>query len=144
MHPIVTITGSHQKTCVFGTLTIDGRQLFRQFDKFNQDTFLKYLKEIIRKFRKVIMFTDRAVQHYRSAKVKSYLYKNKEIIRIEYFPKGSPEFNPVEECWKQGKEDLLVSKYYPRFTNLKTTIAEYYRTKRFSLDIVKYLSRNVS
>jgi transposase len=86
------------------------------------------------------MLTDRAVQHYyRSAKVKSYLSKNNVIIRIEYFPKGSPEFNPVEECWKQGKEDLLVSKYYLRFTNLKTTIAEYYRTKRFNLNMIKYL-----
>ncbi len=27
--PIVTVTGSHQRTCVFGTITIDGKQLFR-------------------------------------------------------------------------------------------------------------------
>jgi hypothetical protein len=27
--PIVTVTGSHQKTCVFGTITIDGKQLFQ-------------------------------------------------------------------------------------------------------------------
>lgn len=39
--PIVVTTGSHQKVCVFGTLTIDGRQLFRQYDVFNQYTFLK-------------------------------------------------------------------------------------------------------
>ena len=34
--PIVVTTGSHQKVCVFGTDTIDGRQLFRQYDVFNQ------------------------------------------------------------------------------------------------------------
>ena len=27
MHPIVTVIGSHQRTYVFGTLTIDGRQV---------------------------------------------------------------------------------------------------------------------
>jgi len=32
-----------------------------------------------------------------------YLQKNNKDIQIEYFPVGSPEFNPVEECWKQGK-----------------------------------------
>ncbi|MFY9794568.1 MAG: hypothetical protein WCC17_04100 [Candidatus Nitrosopolaris sp.] len=26
--PIVITTGSHKKTCVFGTITFDGRQLF--------------------------------------------------------------------------------------------------------------------
>ena len=58
--PIVVTTGSHQKVCVFGTLTIDGRQLFRQYDVFNQYTFLKYLKELQRKFRKLLLFIDRA------------------------------------------------------------------------------------
>ena len=34
--PLVTVTGSHQKTCVFGTLAVDGKQFFRQYDVFNQ------------------------------------------------------------------------------------------------------------
>jgi hypothetical protein len=46
IRPIVTVTGSHQKTCVFGTITIDGKQLFRQYDVFNQYAFLNYLKEL--------------------------------------------------------------------------------------------------
>jgi transposase len=62
---------------------------------------------------------------------------------VEYLPKGSPELSAVEQYWRrQGKDDLLVSKYYPRFTNLKTAaITDYYRTKRFKLDIAKYLMR---
>ncbi len=39
IRPVVTVTGSHQRTCVFGTLTLKGRQLFRQYDKFNQRHF---------------------------------------------------------------------------------------------------------
>jgi transposase len=62
---------------------------------------------------------------------------------VEYLPKGSPELSAVEQYWRrQGKDDLLVSKYYLRFTNLKTAaITDYYRTKRFKLDIAKYLMR---
>jgi transposase len=72
------------------------------------------------------------------------LKENKDSVRILYFPKGSPEFNAVEECWRQGKYDLLwVSKYYPRFTDLKSSIAKYYMTRRFNLDIVKYLLRKL-
>ena len=30
IRPVVSITGSHQKTCLFGALCIDGRQFFSQ------------------------------------------------------------------------------------------------------------------
>jgi transposase len=70
--------------------------------------------------------------------------QNKDVLKVIYFPKGSPEFNAIEECWRQGKYDLIVSRYYPKFDDFKHVIANYYRTRRFRLDIVKYLSRNVS
>ena len=140
VRPVVTMTGSHQRTCVFGTLTMEGKQLFRQCAVFNQYSFLDYLKQVRKRLGKVIMFADRARQH-RSKKVLKYLEENKDAMRIVYLPKGSPEFNAVEECWRQGKYDLLVSKYYSRFTDLKSTISKYYRTMRFNLDIVKYLLR---
>ena len=47
--PIVTVTGSHQKTCVFDTITIDGKHFVRQYDVFKQYVFLNYLKELQRK-----------------------------------------------------------------------------------------------
>lgn len=142
IRPVVTVTGSHQKTCVFGTITINGKQFFRQYDAFSQYTFLKYLKELQRKLRKLLLFIDRAAQHRSSIMIRKYLEENKDVIRVEYLPKGSPQYNAVEECWRQGKDDLLVSKYYPKFPNLKCAIANYYRTKRFKLDITKYLLRN--
>jgi transposase len=89
------------------------------------------------------MFTDRARQHC-SNKAKEYLEENKDSIKIFYFSKGSPEFNAVEECWRQGKYDLLVSKYYPEFIDLKSSISKYYRTRRFNLDIIKYLLRKMN
>ena len=144
VRPVVTMTGSHQKTCVFGTLCMDGRQFFRQYDSFNQYTFLDYLIQMQKKFGKLILFIDRARQHHRSTMVKEYMKQNKGILKVVYFPKGSPEFNAIEECWRQGKYDLLVSRYYPKFEYFRRVIANYYRTRRFRLDIAKYLSRFVS
>jgi hypothetical protein len=74
--PIVITTGSHKKTCVFGTITFDGRQLFRQYDTFDQYSFISYLRELKAKYHKLILFLDRAPpQHYRSKRVKAYLEK---------------------------------------------------------------------
>jgi transposase len=144
VRPVVTMTGSHQRTCVFGTLCIDRRQFFRQYESFNQYTFLDYLKQVQKKFGKLILFIDRARQHHRSTIVKEFMKQNKGVLKVMYFPKGSPEFNAIEECWRQGKYDLLVSKYYPRFEGFKHVIANYYRTRRFKLDIGKYLSRRLT
>lgn len=144
IRPIVTMTGSHQKTSVFGTLSMNGRQLFRQYDFFNQYTFLHYLIQVQKKFGKLILFIDRARQHHRSIIVREYMEQNKDVLKVIYFPKGSSELNAVEECWRQGKYDLLVSKYYPKFEDFRNVIANYYRTRRFKLNIVKYLSRIVN
>jgi transposase len=122
---------------------LKGKQLFRQYDLFNQYTFLDYLKQIKKRLGKVILFTDRARQH-QAKKVQEYLKENNDSIKIFYLPKGSPEFNAVEECWRQGKYDLLVSKYYPGFADLKLSIAKYYRTRHFKLDMVKYLLRKTN
>jgi len=140
--PTVTVTGSHQKTILFGALTHDGRQMFKQYDKFDQHAFLDYLKCLHKKFGKMLVYADRAPQHYRSKLVRRYLDENKEDILVDWFPKGSPQFNAVEECWKQGKYDLLVSRYQPSLANLKHSIATYYRTRRFNLDILKYMQRD--
>ncbi len=85
---------------------------------------------------------DRGTQH-RSKVVKEYLKWNVANIIVEYFPVGSPEFNAVEECWKQGKYSVL-SNYYPNFQSLRHMISQYYRTRRFNLDIKKYLLRSTN
>jgi transposase len=139
--PIVTVTGSHKRTIVFGCLSLDGKQLFKQYDKFDSATFIDYLKQIQKRFGKCIIFVDRVTPHCSKITGK-YLAKNKNTIRLEYFPVGSPEFNAVEECWRQGKYQIL-STYYPMFGFLKDTISQYYRITRFKLDIIKYLMRTI-
>ncbi len=57
--PIVRVTGSHKHSCIFGAISMEERgQLFRQYDVFNGDTFLDYLKKIHYKFPKCYLFMD--------------------------------------------------------------------------------------
>jgi transposase len=140
--PVVIVTGSRKRTIVFGCLSSDDKQLFKQYDEFNSKTFVDYLKQVQKRFGKIVIFVDRATPHC-SKITRQYLAQNKDTIRLEYFPVGSPEFNAVEECWRQGKYHIL-STYYPIFADLKYNICCYYRTTKFNLDIVKYLMRTVS
>ncbi len=68
--PVVRVTGSHKHSCLFGAISIDGKQLFRHYDKFNGDMFLEFLKTIHSKFPKCYLFMDKASPHYKSKKVK--------------------------------------------------------------------------
>ncbi len=57
-----------------------------------------------------------------------------KTMKVEYFPVGSAFLNAVEECWRQGKYNIL-SHYYSSFSQVKQAISNYYRKRRFNLDI---------
>lgn len=137
--PIVITTGSHRKTCLFGALSLDGRQLFRQYDVINRETFIRFLEEMKRKFKCFLLFMDKAPWHKKNKKTKGYLEKNKDCIKIMWFPTASPDLNPVEECWRQSDKDVLGNTIHPTFNDMTSEISKYLRTKRFKLDMIKYL-----
>lgn len=142
--PIVRITGSHKHSCIFGAIGLEGRkQLFRQYDKFNGDTFLEFLNKIHAKFPKCYLFMDKASPHYKSKKVKAYFDNHKDTLIPVYLPTASPEFMVMEEVWNIAKRDLLVLKYYSSFTDFKNKVSIYFKTKRFNLYMRNYLLRDV-
>ena len=142
--PIVRVTGSHKHSCIFGAIiSMEGNQLFRQYDIFNGDTFLDYLKIIHTKFPRCYLFMDKASPHYKSKKVLKYFEENKDTLIPVYLPTASPEFMVMEEVWNIAKRDLLVINYYPSFTDFKEKISRYFKTKRFNLDMRNYLLREV-
>jgi hypothetical protein len=138
--PVVRITGSHQQSSLFGTISLDGRQLFRQFERFNEDTFCQFIKQIHHKFPKCYLFLDKAPQHYKSHKIKKYFEEHNDSLIPVYLPTASPEFMVLEECWNISKNDLLVLTYYPSFRDFRIKIGQYFRTKRFKFNMRKYLT----
>ncbi len=86
---------------------------------------------------------DKASPHYTCKKVIRYFEENQDTLIPIYLPTASPEFMVMEKVWSIAKRDLLVLKYYPSFADLKNKISEYFRTKRFNLNMRNYLLRNV-
>ena len=75
--------------------------------------------------------------------MKDYLEENKDTLIPVYIPTASPEFMMLEEVWNIAKQDLLVLKYYSSFEDFRQRISEYFRTKRFGLNMRNYLLRSV-
>lgn len=119
---------------------MDGRQMFRQHDAFDGKTFLGFLKKVHRKFGRLCLFMDRASQHRRTKVVLQYIGRNRKTLRVRWIPVGSPEFNVMEECWRQGAKDLSTLPVFPTtLKGLKETLARYYRARRFHLDMRRFL-----
>ncbi len=95
--PIVRITGSHKHSCIFGAISIEGKQLFRQYDVFNGDAFLDFIKKIHVKFPKCYLFMDKVSSRYKSRKVINYFEENKDTLILVYLPTASPDFT----VWKK-------------------------------------------
>jgi len=136
--PIVTVTGSHRHSVLYGALSLDGRQLFRQYDDFDGVTFFDYLKLIHRKFGRCLLFLDKAAQH-QTEEVLSYFEAHEDTLVPLWEPTASPEFMPLEECWNISKDDLLVLGNFSSFEEFEKRIGEYFRTKRFHLNVANYL-----
>jgi hypothetical protein len=113
----------------------------RQYDIFNNDTFLKFLEKIPAKSPKWYLFIDKASPNYKSKKVLLYFEKKDTLIPV-YIPTTSPGFMVMEEIWNIAKRHLLVIKYYISFTGFKIKISKYFRTKRLDLDMINYLLRD--
>lgn len=136
--PCILATGSHRKVAVSGIICEDGSQLFRTYDSANSDAFLNLLHCALRKYDYLALFVDKAKWH-REERVRRFMRKNRHCLKIFWFPSGHPELNPMEECWRQGKDNVLGSMFFDNFSDFKGAVRSYYRTKRFKLDLYKYL-----
>ena len=132
-------TGSHRRTCLFGTVSLNGRQLFRQYHTINGENFLAYTRELKRRFGAFLIFLDKSAPHHRDERVRRWLRKNRNSVKVRWFPTARPELNPVEECWRQVKGIVQANRIYPTFQDMKKETSKTLRTKRFRLNIVEYL-----
>lgn len=137
--PVMLTTGSHRSVVWFGVLAEDDTQLFRSYKTADSNAFLDYLKHLIRKYPKMILFIDKATYHKKEKRVKKFLRLHRSSIKVRWFPSGFPEANPMEECWNQGKDSVLGSVFYDTFEDFRQATRKYYRTKKFKLNLSEYL-----
>ncbi len=133
------VSGTHDRTIVYGMLGLDGEQFFRQCDKFNGNTFAEYIKEI-KEFERTLVIVDRAPQH--RASIVGKTLRGMTGIRLAFLPTATPELSAVEECWRQSKRDLLKASYVT-MGRLRQTIDDYFAGRTFGLDVFKYLTRSL-
>ena len=97
----IPVTLSSERFYTFGVLSSD-RQFHAFYDKANSDNFLDFLREVHKQFGKCVVFLDNASYHKSKAVLEGLEEFGGDIV-LEYFPKYTPELNPVEPQWREQK-----------------------------------------
>lgn len=135
-HPIVKINHKNECTNVFGARSKKSFVYsFRK--KKRQKQFIEFLDKLQGRWGRYLLFVDNAKAHD-GAKVRAYLKKHKKTIKLEYFPKYSPEENPTEQCWKPGRS-VLANKVIPSLTSAKYHLGKTFDNTRAMPKMFQYL-----
>ena len=129
--------GRRDKTIVYGTLAEDGIRLMWQYGRFDGSMFVRYLKEVRRKWGKILPVMDNVSQH-KHREVRKYLEEHDEM-EILYLPTATPRLSAAESVWKDAKYRLVTSEHYETLEDLTHAVSEYFRTCSVRLDIYKFL-----
>lgn len=133
------VTGSHQKVHAYGFLSENSKKMFALRNNLNAEEFLKVLSKFLHKFKRAILILDKAPWHKKSKKVQRYLKKHRRELKIIWFPTGCPEMNPVEECWRQAKEEVNGGRIHESLEVMKKKLRYFLKYTDFKQDMGKYL-----
>ena len=106
-------------------------------DKANDRSFVRYLDKLQRHFGKVAVVADNVAYH-NSGRVRRYLEKNDDFVKLAFLPPCSPFLNPAEWLWRSGKMKIRRIFKRPARSYFRRKIISVYE----SLEI-KFEPRNI-
>lgn len=127
----------HEYVNVFGART-KRTFVFMFAQKKTQKEFTVFLKKLLKRWGKVCLFIDYAPGHHGKI-VDKFLADHKKTLNIEYFPKYSPQLNPVEPCWKPARKDL-GNRFIPSLPAMKYHLQKIFSAPSLIPQMFSYLT----
>ena len=103
--PSLPVTGKWDSIKLLGAVSDSGETFFLPCEEnFNSDTTIRLLDALQTEFgEKICVVLDNA-SYFTANAVKDFVQDTP--IELCYLPRGSPELNPTEECWRQLNQEL--------------------------------------
>jgi hypothetical protein len=103
--PSLPVTGAWDSIKLLGAVSDSGETFFLPCaENFNSDTTIRLLDALQTEFgEKICVVLDNASYFTANAVQK---FAEGSPIELCYLPRGSPELNPAENCWKQLNQEL--------------------------------------
>ena len=98
-----------KRRSVFGTLSQEEFSSQLTEERCNFQTWLQFLKSLLRKYEKILIVVDGAKYHFEKEHVQKFYEENKHQLVIVQLPPYSPNLNPIEQVWKKVKKWLAIT-----------------------------------
>jgi transposase len=136
--PVVAGTGQRFSCNVVSALTNRGHLSFMVFKKgFTAPVFIRFLRRLVKESnRKVFLIVDNHPVH-RSKKVRAWLEKNADRIRLYFLPPYSPDLNPDEMLNQDVKSNAVGRKRAKNRSQLMGYVRRHLERRRAKPEIVK-------
>ena len=97
---------------------------YRQDTVFNADTYLGFLEQLARSYRRsgAILIQDNASYH-KDAEVWNWFRSNRHWLEVHQLPPYSPEFNPTERLWQHTRKTGTHNRYFETVSELLGTLS---------------------
>jgi len=135
--PVVKTTHNNGRISVFGALSQSEFSAQMTEEKCNNQTYLQFLKSLLRKFEKVLIVIDGAKYHFEKENVQKFYEERKNVLKVIQLPAYSPELNPIEQTWKKVKKWLAISIWATK-EEFEMKIAEALNNKDFRVKMYEY------
>lgn len=112
--PRVATRGERKTAHIFGCVTLDADWIWQFSPVFNGHTFHLFLMALVDHFpnRKLFLIIDNGPWHWLDDAGKAWLGANSHRIELYRLPPYSPEYNPVEGCWKATRRAATHNRWY--------------------------------
>ncbi len=135
--PIQYVSGSHQNVYFFCAVSDDINYCSTAY-WINENTFIKFLKNLLKRYGKTVAIVDRATYHVKSKKVKMLVKKRKGNLILWLLPKRLPELNPMEQGWKSARKNVTY-KLFKSKKKLGYAVKRHIQ-KEFKTNLTKFWS----
>lgn len=134
--PIVYKNGSKKCINVGGAYSSTGEFYFYLMRYQVKEEVLWNIKLLRMKFNKMLLLLDKA-RWNKNKWVISWLEENN--IEYMFFPTGASDLNPVEECWRQTRDNVTYVSHNSE-EELRESLRIYWESQPFRHDVFSYLS----
>ena len=112
--PEVPVTGERKSVKILGAIELWRTRFdYRQDTAFNANTYLGFLKQLARRYRRqgAIMIQDNASYH-KDIAVWNWFKSNRHWLEGHQLPPYSPELNPTERLWQHTRKTGTHNRFF--------------------------------
>lgn len=134
--PIVYKNGSKKAVNIGGSYA-NGDFHFYKMERQIKEEVLWNIKLLRMKFPKMFLILDKA--SWNKNKLVQWYLEEKNIPYM-FFPTGASDLNPVEECWRQTREEVTANESHNSEKELYESLKRHWEKQPFIHNVLNYLS----